>query len=527
MNPPFGEFSKQWKGEARVVYPSSYSDILSAFIERSLYQLLANGRLGAITSRTCFFLTSFTDWRTKVLLKDSAIRVIADLGQGVMDEAMVEAAAYVLERTTPTATTTVFRAIADDDRQCAVRACLDAFREGKAEPRLFLADQEAFHLLPDSPFVYWIDGQTVQQFSLPHRFEPDIGSVRQGLATGDDPRFVRAIWEVAPEDTQFCYYPTNGDNFCRFEDPIVQAYLHRRCKGTPRWAFYVKAGASQPWYSPITLKVNWNQDGAELLNFTDEKGKLRSRPQSVLFYYRPGMSWTLRAVRFYPYIIPGNCIPSVSRYMAFPEYGKEVEALGLSASWLASAFLRFYAEFWQRPKFLVENVKMLPWPESRQRRYGFLNLPFRGKSSNAVLPTRTTSRFRSFCFLLRFMICRKDGRHLHSIPTAYWACRASDWLPRISDSHPSSQQLPNVICLKRSLTRNVAERAWISKKLRRTKIPTSSWTVRQKELKRNGSHTPLGVSLVAGTSASPLIQHLHRNCPTHSTRCRSVRPEPW
>ena len=49
--------------------------------------------------------------------------------------------------------------------------------------------------------------------------------------------------------------------------------------------------------------------------------------------------------------------------MAFPEPGREVEALGVCASRLASAFFRFYGEKFEFPNFLVENVKMLPWPQ--------------------------------------------------------------------------------------------------------------------------------------------------------------------
>jgi hypothetical protein len=157
--------------------------------------------------------------------------------------------------------------------------------------------------------------------------------------------------------------PVNGETFCRFDDPVVQAYFRRRDVGTPMWAFHVKAGTSQPWFSPITLKVNWAADRSELRQFVDERGELRSRPQNVSFYFRPGFSWTCRAVRFYPYAIPSGCIPLVSRYMAYPRRGREYEALGVSAARVTSAFLRFYAEFWQRPNFLVEDVKMLPWPK--------------------------------------------------------------------------------------------------------------------------------------------------------------------
>jgi len=67
-------------------------------VERGLELLGAGGRLGAITSRTCFFLSSFHKWREQIVLGIAKPEVMADLGYGVMDDAMVEAAAYVLEK---------------------------------------------------------------------------------------------------------------------------------------------------------------------------------------------------------------------------------------------------------------------------------------------------------------------------------------------------------------------------------------------------------------------------------------------
>ena len=67
-------------------------------VERGLELLRVGGRIGAITSRTCFFLSSFQKWREQVVLGIAKPELMADLGHGVMDDAMVEAAAYVLEK---------------------------------------------------------------------------------------------------------------------------------------------------------------------------------------------------------------------------------------------------------------------------------------------------------------------------------------------------------------------------------------------------------------------------------------------
>jgi hypothetical protein len=96
MNPPFGAPAAETKDYLVKEYPRSKHDLLSIFVERGLELLRSGGRLGAITSRTCFFLSSFQRWREQVVLGLAAPEVIADLGYGVMDDAAVEAAAYTL-----------------------------------------------------------------------------------------------------------------------------------------------------------------------------------------------------------------------------------------------------------------------------------------------------------------------------------------------------------------------------------------------------------------------------------------------
>ncbi|WP_142804162.1 SAM-dependent methyltransferase [Tepidiphilus sp. J10] len=96
MNPPFGALASNTKEALAKAYPRSKNDLLAVFVERGLELLRTGGRLGAITSRTCFFLSSFQRWREQVVLGVARPEVMADLGHGVMDDAMVEAAAYCL-----------------------------------------------------------------------------------------------------------------------------------------------------------------------------------------------------------------------------------------------------------------------------------------------------------------------------------------------------------------------------------------------------------------------------------------------
>ena len=98
MNPPFGELANSTKAYLGKLYAFSKNDLMAIFVERSLALLRDHGRIGAITSRTCFFLKSYEKWREKVVLDRARPEAMADLGYGVMDDAMVEAAAYILEK---------------------------------------------------------------------------------------------------------------------------------------------------------------------------------------------------------------------------------------------------------------------------------------------------------------------------------------------------------------------------------------------------------------------------------------------
>ncbi|WP_426424207.1 Eco57I restriction-modification methylase domain-containing protein [Bradyrhizobium genosp. A] len=98
MNPPFGKPSKGTAKYLSTTYPHSKADVLTAFVEKGLRFLTIEGRIGAITSRTCLFVGRYQSWRENIINVNSELECIADLGHGVMDEAMVEAAAYVIRK---------------------------------------------------------------------------------------------------------------------------------------------------------------------------------------------------------------------------------------------------------------------------------------------------------------------------------------------------------------------------------------------------------------------------------------------
>ena len=196
MNPPFGAGSLAAKKEFEKSYPRTKNDVYAAFVERGIELLHSHGLLGAITSRTGFFLSSFQKWREEILLKEAPPVVFADLGYGVLDSAMVEVAAYCLEKSGGGGMKTIFlRALEADDKATALRAAIKKSTSAGGQQR-FEVDPSSFALVYGSPFSYWVSDRIRGLFKSHPPFEARDRIVRQGGVTGNDARFLRTFWEI-------------------------------------------------------------------------------------------------------------------------------------------------------------------------------------------------------------------------------------------------------------------------------------------------------------------------------------------
>src|SRR5690242_15059910 len=87
-----------------------------------------------------------------------------------------------------------------DDKPAALLRSIAALREddtGHApHDTAFDRDPTKFSIIPGSPFAYWLSEAVRSVFDRFEGFEGDTRTVKQGLATADDFRFVRTSWEV-------------------------------------------------------------------------------------------------------------------------------------------------------------------------------------------------------------------------------------------------------------------------------------------------------------------------------------------
>jgi hypothetical protein len=96
MNPPYGSFVPRVKEYVKAAYPLTSNDIYATFIDRGTQLTEPEGYVGAVVSRTFKTHVTFEKLRAQILLKRNPLVLMLDLGEGILDDATVQAAALVL-----------------------------------------------------------------------------------------------------------------------------------------------------------------------------------------------------------------------------------------------------------------------------------------------------------------------------------------------------------------------------------------------------------------------------------------------
>ena len=256
--------------------------------------------------------------------------------------------------------------LAVDDKASGLQQAAREIETGGTNSAAWSIDQRQLGSIPGSPFAYWTPDTIRELFRTLPPFEQANRFARVGLQTGDDFRFVRLWWETHPSRVMTGSLGTSPE-----------AFHKQTCRGRP-WALYAKGGRSQRFYSDVPVVVNWADDGRDIREFVDARsGKLLSRPQNTDFYFRPGLTWTLRAPEFAPVPMPAGCIFSVNGYAAFAD---ECDLEYIHAIFSSSLFDSLFKTMLGRygfPQFVVGVLNKLPFPDQNGSDFAGLLEPLR------------------------------------------------------------------------------------------------------------------------------------------------------
>lgn len=287
-NPPYLGISKMEANPKQYLidnYPNSKSDMFAMFMEAPYCK--KNGFIAMVNPDSWMFLVSFENLRKNIILKQSIVNMI-HLGLGAFD-ATVQTTSFVIRNAEVAGNGVYFRLVDEKDKE-------SAFLTGGG----ITASFEAFMKVPGYPIAYWASENFIKAFITGKQLGT-IASPRQGLATGDNDRFLRLWYEVATSNI-----------FFSATDSIQAMYTGKR------WFPCTKGGAFRKWYGNNEYIVNWQNNGKEIINFVDDKGKQRSRPQNRQYYFMEGGTWsTLSSADFSMRYCPKGFIFETKGSMCF------------------------------------------------------------------------------------------------------------------------------------------------------------------------------------------------------------------
>jgi type II restriction/modification system DNA methylase subunit YeeA len=272
-NPPYmglKGMNSSIKDFADIEYAEAKSDLYAMFIKRGLLLAVKGGFSAQITMHSWMFLPSYEELRPYLRSKARLV-TMAHLGPRAFDSIsgeVVQTAAFVYSNGAREGHRSVYhRLVEGKNEEAKSRMLLN--NEGRHTRTM-----ESMNMIPGRPIIYWMSDELIGAFSAGVPLD-NIAKPRTGMATADNDRFLRYWSEVSNGKTDFSCLS------------ISQASASGR-----KWFPYNKGGKFRKWYGNCDFVVNWENDGKEIRNFTDPKGKIRSAIRNPDFYFKEGITWT-------------------------------------------------------------------------------------------------------------------------------------------------------------------------------------------------------------------------------------------
>ncbi|MEW9798030.1 BREX-1 system adenine-specific DNA-methyltransferase PglX [Alteromonas sp. CYL-A6] len=335
MNPPFGQGNKSVAKYLDTEYSGSgVAELGSSFYTRAIDITHPNALFGSITSRTCFYLNSLSQWRRDIAIGKSQIEFMADLGEGILDDAMNETACYVIRSQSNLSANASFGMFHDIENKPSSLYALASF--DLMDPRVRLRKIQDFLRLPDAPLCYWVSNEFLNTLPRLKALDDNYASVQMGLAPRDEYRYSRAWWEVPQNET--------------------------------RWKPYAKGGELTAYYSDVELVLKDIGDLAEIkANLIQKYPYLNGNLDWVLHpendYFEPGLTFGQRTTFLRTSIIPAGGYFSVA--------GKGIFGRNISNAALMQAIntpacqylVSLRKESWSmNPQYQEGDVARIPFP---------------------------------------------------------------------------------------------------------------------------------------------------------------------
>lgn len=273
-NPPYmNKFDKTLKKYLKDNYKDYSKDLFSVFIYHNMQLLDEDGYAGFLTPLVWMFISSYKDLRLKII-SNYHIDSLIQMEYHAFREITVPVDTMILKRSTEKIGTYLRLVNFKGGMSIQQKKVLEAIDNPKVE-YLYTANQNDFYKIPSSPISYWASQNLFKDFEKGTPLG-QLVDAKVGLQTGDNKKFLRQWFEVQIDNISFS-----------------SRSIEESVESKKKWFPYNKGGAYRKWYGNYDYVVNWQNDGYEIRHFTDNRGKVRSRPQNTDSYFKPSITWSL------------------------------------------------------------------------------------------------------------------------------------------------------------------------------------------------------------------------------------------
>lgn len=261
-NPPYISSSRMegtLKQYVEKTYPETKSDLFATFILRCLELCNEDGLTGYMTPFVWMFISSYENLR-ELIIDNHFINNLIQLEYSGFDGATVPICTFTLRQKNIVDGLGTYILLSDFK---GVKVQAPRTLEAIQNPDcgwLYITNQTDFHKIPSSVIGFSLGKGALEVFDNNSKLG-NISKVKVGLQTSDNDRFRRYWHEVEAE--------TIGNNWFRF----------------------ISGGGYRKWVGLVNYVVNWANNGFDIKNFTDSKGRLKSRPQNIEYYDKEGITW--------------------------------------------------------------------------------------------------------------------------------------------------------------------------------------------------------------------------------------------
>ena len=269
-NPPYlNKYDKQLKDFSKKNYKDYSKDLFSMFIYRNFDFCKEDGYTAFMTPTVWMFIKNYEKLRKYIIDNKSIISLIELEYLALWEiEAYVPACTFVLSNQSYNSNYNgLYLKLTEYKGGLEVqnKKVLEALNHN--DKNKYFIKQDNFDKIPGSPIAYWIDNNLISCFN--NTKLESLASVKQGLATADNNRFLRFWYEVDFNKIGF------SSKTCE-ESELTNK----------KWFPYNKGGSFRKWYGNQEYILNFENNGFELENF--EKANVSNRE----FQFNESISWS-------------------------------------------------------------------------------------------------------------------------------------------------------------------------------------------------------------------------------------------